>query len=602
MQSKYKEGNSVKLVAKVDDVNLLELSKEFLQNIELNFKKFNEKYINSKKENEQYLNHKKYIFTPEDLIKKSPLTIINAPWGSGKTFFIESFTKAFIDKQIKSDIFDSIIIIDAWKFSSSNSVPTEFATEISKKLVQLHNVPEKNKDGVVSKLFKSITPSQVSFNLSANLGFVSAGLQATKKLNEKDKKKESEINKEFKNFQKNAIKTIIFIDNLERLGSYSWDLLKSIIKLQEFPNFLILLPLNLEKMKNNIKDENKNSEYPIQKYIDFNFYNFNQDYYNFLKNGFKNNKNEDLIMDINKILDNDIDGEKLSIREVKSSFEKYGIFETEEEYEILKKIKEFIWDSSDVFKSIIINDINDFKLFHKEINEIISNFFKNEVKTSDWSNSIFNINLSEMDNFVNKIFQEKSGQKFYYNFNNDYISEIQNINSYLKKIKSLLTSKLTSLNLNLNECKNLFLKIDDKLNTAKEKQKKLENDVHEYNSMKADVDFNWESEMFTMKEKNLKNQNDLVGITTKQFINAKIECDHLNEEIDYINSKLKKINSFKTKIYIEELNKIKEKENKKFNYIKNFLNKNYDDLTGWIEDRNDISFTLNEKIKNFFKN
>lgn len=100
-----KKMSSYELLITLEDKNLIEVSKKFLQELETKFKNFNREYEKYKKENEKYLNNKNYVFEPEKIVKVSPMTIIDAPWGTGKTFFIENLIKLLIDKKIKSKIF-----------------------------------------------------------------------------------------------------------------------------------------------------------------------------------------------------------------------------------------------------------------------------------------------------------------------------------------------------------------------------------------------------------------------------------------------------------------------------------------------------------------
>jgi len=96
--------------------------------------------------------------------------------------------------------------------------------------------------------------------------------------------------------------------------------------------------LNLNKFNNNKRVDN--SEYPIEKYIDFNYYNLQQDYSNFFNKHIKENR--EFINKLNLIFNSEIDGEKLSIREVENSFKTHNLFRIKDEYEVLRTIKEYI--------------------------------------------------------------------------------------------------------------------------------------------------------------------------------------------------------------------------------------------------------------------
>ena len=81
----------------------------------------------------------------------------------------------------------------------------------------------------------------------------------------------NKINKKFRT--KNSI-FLFFIDNLERLGKDSWKVLKSIIKLSQLKNIIFIFPMHIEKMHNNKRVAE--SEFPIEKYVDLNVFNFDQ--------------------------------------------------------------------------------------------------------------------------------------------------------------------------------------------------------------------------------------------------------------------------------------------------------------------------------------
>jgi hypothetical protein len=105
--------------------------------------------------------------------------------------------------------------------------------------------------------------------------------------------------------------------------------------LQEFSNYLIVLPLNIEKLANNSK-AGANSEYPIEKYIDFNYYNFIQDFDGFFKTYIPNDK--EWVDRLNLIFNSEVNNKKLSIREIESLFKRYKFFGLAKKYDQLALI------------------------------------------------------------------------------------------------------------------------------------------------------------------------------------------------------------------------------------------------------------------------
>jgi len=85
-----------KIIINEDDKDLLSTCKNFIKFLENDYNDFLLDLSKNEKNLKKYLNHSDIIFTPEDIATKSPLTIIDAPWGSGKTYFIESLAKNII--------------------------------------------------------------------------------------------------------------------------------------------------------------------------------------------------------------------------------------------------------------------------------------------------------------------------------------------------------------------------------------------------------------------------------------------------------------------------------------------------------------------------
>lgn len=239
-------------------------------------------------------------------------------------------------KKLNQKYLKKILIIDAWKFSNSKDVPFEFAIELSNKIIEINtnaNDSTEIKETIKNKIIKKIIPDSFSIQLSLFNLLKTEAKYNKNEINEKD------INNLWLKIKDNLEPTIIFIDNLERLGTNSWDLLKAILKIQEFKNYLIVLPLNLQRLKNN--DKHEYNEYPIQKYIDINYFELKQDYLNFLA---KNKKwSESFINKLNLVFTYSIEGENLSIREVENYFKEYNINNKIDEYTILKIIETKIW-------------------------------------------------------------------------------------------------------------------------------------------------------------------------------------------------------------------------------------------------------------------
>lgn len=449
-------GFKKELLVKLEDKEMIDVSREFLNDVEKGYAHFNIEFQKHCADWEKYTDSDNYIFEPEKLSKKSPLTLINAPWGTGKTFFIENFMKLLFDKKIKSDVFEKFIIIDAWKFSNSKDVPYEFIAELTRKILKSHSniVNDTISNWVVSKMLKKIAPSSVNWQI--NLGIVSFG--ANYSCDVSDKVNENEAETHWIKIENNKTPTLIFIDNIERLGGLSWDLLKAIIKLQEFPKFTIILPLNIERLKNN-SVSNNNSEYPINKYIDFKYFDFKQDYANFFKVHFTD---VNTLNSLNLIFNTEIDGEKLTIREVENAFKTSGLLSVKLPYfTLLRKVKE-IWFPEKTFEEILTNDIESF--LEHESNKLSIYFEVSKLfLEKDLENNFLNIPMGLSNDSVS-IVSYTSQVRYHYVINKDYknvfAESLLLIKDKLKQVKENIFDKQNEIK-NQNVIKNNIQKISE---------------------------------------------------------------------------------------------------------------------------------------------
>jgi hypothetical protein len=545
---KYKDGNSVKLVVRSDDEKLINVSKKFLTDIEEKFVNFKENYNKELKKLSGYLDNKDYVFMPEKLSKKSPLTLINAPWGTGKTYFVENFIKLFIDKEIESDVFKKIIIIDAWKFSNSTDVPMEFAAELSSILVDIQTDVQdlETKKSLIKKLFGWMNPR----NLKLRVGFKIAGFidiyTETERMTEKETK---EVKDNWKLIENNSDSTIIFVDNIERLGSYTWDLLKSIIKLQEFNNYLIVLPLNIDKLSNHNIASN-NSEYPIEKYIDFNYYNFIQDYDGFFNTYIKND--EEWVNKLNFIFNTEVNSKKLSIRELESLFQRYHIFDIESKYKQLTEINKNIWPAGESINNVIMQDIEKYFQHHKSICEVVIKAVK-ELKAKDVNQRF--INFPDQD-FPNQLFNyEGDDRRYWYSKDKNYIEIFKDINNELEKTSKFYNSEIKKYNDEIKKINENTAKFSKDLNDAKIKAEEYKRLKSEFEIASKSATSNYDEKSHVENNEKLKLILSRIEVIEKEIEKSQNQLDSDMKTIELIksnmSSQLQNIN-----IFIDEIKKI----------------------------------------------
>lgn len=580
-----KYGFTKDLYIKLDDEELINVSEKFLLDVERNFTDFKEEYDKSFSNLQSYMNIANFIFEPEKLSKKSPLTIINAPWGTGKTFFIENFIKLFIDKKIKSDIFKKIIIIDAWKFSNSKDVPVEFAIELSNKIINMHisNESEKIKAIIKQRILDWIIPDSLTWKLNF-FNFLSLeGKHTNKNLKENEKEEKKEIiESAWKKIQENTEPTIIFIDNLERLGSSSWDLLKAILKIQEFDNYLIVLPLNLNKFNNNKRVDN--SEYPIEKYIDFNYYNLQQDYSNFFNKHIKENR--EFINKLNLIFNSEIDGEKLSIREVENSFKTHNLFRIKDEYEVLRTIKEYIWDPKEIFNNFLREDAKYFLEIERKkcrlFLQVVSKISERDSRRN--FTNISDIHLKDSNN----VFLWERNQRYKYQPNFNYLNDYNNL---LNKINFKKKE-------NLKKIKNINNAVKD-LN-----QKKLpyENKKNELKIKIAELIKQEQNEATKMTEYNPNKHGELqttINLTNQKLKELELKISEFEVVINNHNNDLVYLDENNSRMFdiailiveLKEINNIDKLTKKQKEEILLILKNKFGDLNYYIENNYNFDFS-----------
>lgn len=171
-----------------------------------------------------------------------------------------------------------------------------------------------------------------------------------------------------KKIEENITPTIIFIDNIERLNEGAWDLLKTILKFQNYPNFIIVLAMNINKLKNYDKDNIQN-ETIIQKYINIKYFNLKPSYNNFLVKYFKKIDwmNDEKISLIENILNYEIEGRILTLRELENRFHIYKMNQQKSFEEFFKTFYDFIWCNNQLMDGYIIDKIKLFVNNHKNL-------------------------------------------------------------------------------------------------------------------------------------------------------------------------------------------------------------------------------------------
>lgn len=548
-----------------DNTIFKEKINDFLTDLESKYKDFISKSFNIQnnwKEFQQDKKNSNVFIMPEQMLIKSPTTILNAPWGTGKTYFIEQIAWYWNDEKISRNIFKNFMVIDVLKFINSPNIVEEISLMVYEALCKFVNI-NNNKDiklifEKIGRIILSIFPyiliiiDTIYDSKFFNYGSIEM-FKALKRVasNLKDSKNSSSNRKSETIRLLNEVKdiiepSIIVFDNIERMGIHSWEIIKSIQQLSIFDNLLFLLPINKNQLSlGNANDNNKN-ESLIDKYITLGtYYDLKQNYLGILNKLKFNDKDAELI---NKILDTEINGYNLSIRlverallnnKIKESFEInkykglnkiYNIWPSNTIDEIIKqdieKIQEDYERLSDIFynkkyidrdlvnyiRSFLVNKDNDF--YSKDYFELI---------TIEKNINFINVFQNIIDNFVNW------NGSFLRNIEinwlvkwNDYLNDLNILKEHLKK-------KVDSFNVKINKNKEIIRKnkksnpiIEEKIERLKNEQNALinANNVNGLNSKelerKSEIDLSLKN-----YEQGLKNNEDLISKSKAE--NEKLE-------------------------------------------------------------------------------
>lgn len=557
------------------DVNLFDISRKFISILEEKYKEYKEKFKILDEENKKYLNNENYLFYPEKLNKKSPTTIINAPWGTGKTFFIEKLIKNLIDNNVNLEIFKNVIIIDAWRHSTHDNIPNELINEILLKLFETLSKDEK-KITQIEKIFEKCS----KFILNSFINAIKDKTHLDFKNIEENKENEKSLNE----ISKKIKPTIVFIDNIERVGPNSWEIMKALVKLSQIDNLILVLPMHIRMLDNNTIS---NNEYSIEKYIDITYFNLKQDYYSLFINENITDNEKEIMSNIFKHQNN---GKNLSLREVVQRLESNKIFSIKNEYEKYFTINNKIWPSEVVFKESIINDINKYI----EILNELDNSYKKLINNFEECFSLM-IKYDKVKEILNEANLLSDEQKLHFYDISSYEEELKNISNVIEKTKSYFDEEIRMEETRIIEHKNNIAAKEEGVN---EQQKQFET---------ARIKYNQENE----KSLDKKDQEEIV-MHERVMTNAKrdidLEKENIKELRTEINRKEKNIGTFNENMNLivkelDEFNKNKkflenkEREFTQFNSILNGLRK---EISVKESKESNVAEEIFELIKNKF--
>lgn len=361
---------------------------------------------------------KKTYIKPERISSRSPLTILHGPWGSGKTFFIETLVKEWQDAS-KGTNFKNIVVIDLWNYiHHTTNIVLEMANQFYG--IILNFLPSKFKKKWKRKKFWKMMLADFAASLEQNtkitgklfrIGKYCYKLFADGKLGNK-----SNHHQKIEEIVEHLKPTVVFFDNIERLESYSIEIIKVIQFFSFLPNFVFVLPMNKSELKFSASTLSTNremcSEMIITKYITLGiWFEYKQDYSQLLlKLGFSKR----IVPELNRSLTLPKQSETvLSIREVEKLF-KQNQHKRVIDLANRDKYAGFYYISQNIWKNNFIEDnVKDFmKCYYAFLNKIIPE----EWKIKEISKKILD-NLSNTS-FVSDVIKKKV--TFVLNFNLEY--------------------------------------------------------------------------------------------------------------------------------------------------------------------------------------
>lgn len=492
MKNYIKEGFKEDIIVEFNDLDLIKAGGEFINKLSyLNeefVKDINKKEIEFEKVKEK--GNKNIRYMPEALTKRSPLTIIDAKWGSGKTYFIEKLMENMTFEKIDNHNFQSAILVDAWKMSLSSDPLTELMAEIVSNLLEIY--PNDRKEYL--KKFASWTYFTGKTIWKNRIGLNPDDVNKADYVKALDK-----LSSKYKGY------TLIFIDNLERVGREAWDILKAISKFLIVRGFVFVLPINLDKMYK-VHEETRVSELEnesvIEKYIDIKYFKFKQEYRGLLSNlGFELSDSKYY----SNVLSEQNDASVLSIREIKKRIEGSGIVNVDDSDERKFLFQKNIWKSTKIYEPDLMDNIKILWDKMKDINDHVNNVQrKMEIVLINKYNRNSTSSIQRQD-------EHSARDKEIISLVNEFNKSNTNLN------KNTLPGKISSIKSKVNNWKELMSAI-----SKYEKERKKESEM-------------LEREIDDVKEKIIFLQDDIENKNIK-IGEGKLKVARLDEELTSLES------------------------------------------------------------------
>ncbi len=284
---------------------------------------------------------------------------------------------------------------------------------------------------------------------------------------------------------------------------------------------------------------------------------------------------------LNEILETEIEGQKLSIRQVKQSFSNNKIYEIKDTWELLKTVKNKIWGSNDVLQKYLSKDMKDLKdvlkiqkyiwidiskVYLWDNKEIILHSHNNFYHCTTMCTKIKSYKKYTKENEILLKDLEKYNEKYnpsdYKNLPNIFNETLNIIKQYIKIINETILKENKNLSKQENKIKELENhELIEKLNKLDEYKKELELEKKKGSNRDAEKIFKYESL--------IKEQQNIVNDFKKEIDKEKVIKSKIIDTLKTLENKEY------LKHYNNEMIKHLEKQIQTFENLNNFL-KNID--------------------------
>lgn len=342
--------------------------------------------------------------------------------------------------------------------------------------------------------------------------------------------------------------------------------------------------MNINGIQNNKKDDA--SEYPIEKYVDIPIYNFKHDYFRFFIDHF--NEADAHIMD--SIFSEEINGTKLTIREIEQAINKNNVQKQKEIYENIKIIYTKIWSASDEISKFLIEKLKVFINCRKEQYKIIYQIYNLTFKKMIYGHLDFE-EPSKPASFSN-VFDWKRNTSVPFNWKINYKKDIKNIIEFICKN---IEKNETEINVNKKQHECEIKNIDDIQKAIDAQEKNIKDYEKKKNEEKNKGTKNIDPTIISTQEHHIKIAKELILNENEKKQKAKENKDEIKNLLSKLNDRCKILKEMQKNVekHFEEYKTLLRSMKQKLTWIEIDAFNNY--VSQDLLRNNGLSFENNSK-------